>query len=146
MTVNILIILLIFLLFVIMIAFSARHLQTRKQNRIKKIREEQKNVQADFDNLKNNLLELTAQKNELENRLADARTKKTSAAQSEQEQKQTQKSAVDILKEKDIVSEAQIKKAQHYLDDNQPNMELEDVLVMFGYITPEQLKQAQNKD
>jgi predicted RNase H-like nuclease (RuvC/YqgF family) len=127
-----------------LVAFTARHLQNRKQNRIKKIREEQKSIQAEFDSLKNNLHELTAQKNELQSRLAEAKTRKISDSQKEEEAKE-QKSTVDILKENEQITEAQLKKATHYLEENQPNLELQDVLVMFGYITPEQLKKAQDK-
>jgi chromosome segregation ATPase len=127
-----------------LIAFTARHLQNRKQAKIKKIREEQKNIQAEFDSLKNNLHELTAQKNELQSRLTEAKTRKISESQKEEESKK-QKSTVDILRENEQVTETQLKKATHYLEDNQPNMELEDVLVMFGYITPEQLKKAQDQ-
>lgn len=144
MALNILITLLVFLLFVMLVAFTARHLQNRKLKRIQKIREEQKNIQAEFDGLKKNLHELTAQKNELQSRLTEAKTRKISESQ-EKEESQSQKSTVDILQENEQISEAQIKKATHYLEENQPNLELEDVLVMFGYITPEQLKNAREE-
>lgn len=143
---NILIIMLIFLFFAVMVAFSARHLNTSKERRIQLIQEKQKNIQTEFDELKHGLVELTAQKNELQQRITDLKANKLANSSSEEETADISRtSAVDILQKKELVSDDQVQKAKHYLNNNEANMKEEDVLVMFGFISPEQLKQAREE-
>ncbi|MFO7816733.1 MAG: hypothetical protein ACQES5_11680 [Thermodesulfobacteriota bacterium] len=143
---NILIIMLIFLFFAVMVAFSARHLNTSKERRIQLIQEKQKNIQTEFDEIKHGLVELTAQKNELQQRITDLKADKLANSSSEEETADISRtSAVDVLQKKELVSDDQLQKAKHYLSNNEANMKEEDVLVMFGFISPEQLKQAREE-
>ncbi len=140
MALNILIILLICLIFVILVAYTVRYLYSRKAQHINLIKEKQKKAQEDFDSLKENLTQLAAQKKNLQRRLSEMKEEELEAEN--EEEQPPPKTPLEILKEKNIISDPQVEKAENYLKNNEANLEVEDVMVMLGFVTPEELKEA----
>ncbi len=141
--------LLIFLFVAIGNAAIYARMKEWRRNRLKSLDNEFKDLEQSYAKLQNDIREAQSRENQIKAELLDS--KKTSIRESENQENgknskkgKKAKTVLDILKEMELVDNEKLEKANHYLErSDNAGLKMEDVLVLLGLVTSDQLKKAQ---
>lgn len=142
--------LLIFLLVAIGNAVVYSRMRDWRLVRLRVLSQEIAQVEEDYKNLTHEVREAQSRENKLKAELLEM--KKTAVRESSMDEgsksrpKEKAKGTLDILKEMKALDDEKLDKARHYLErSDNAGLKLEDVLVLLGLITADQLKDARKR-
>ncbi|RQD59348.1 MAG: hypothetical protein D5R98_07520 [Desulfonatronovibrio sp. MSAO_Bac4] len=142
--------LLIFLLVAISNAFVYSRMRDWRFVRIKELNQEIAQVEEDYKNLTHEVREAQSRENKLKAELLEM--KKTALREDSIKEndnsspEEKAKTTLDVLREMKVLDDEKMAKASNYLErSDNAGLKVEDVLVLLGLITADQLKKAQKK-